>query len=281
MKTIPFISVVNAVSELCLQAAFYLPADVVQGLKRALETESSARARGILEKLLANAAVAREQKLALCQDCGTAIFFVELGAQVRVADGLLAEAINAGVRQGYEKGYLRKSIVADPLYNRCNTGDNTPAVIHFLPVAGEALTITLVPKGGGSENMSGLRMLTPSQGEQGVIDFVVGAVERAGGKPCPPLIVGVGLGGTAEQAMLLAKKALLRPLAQPHPQKEYAALENALFARVNATGIGPQGLGGDTTALAVKIERAPCHIASLPVAVNLSCHATRHATVVL
>lgn len=281
MKTIPFQTIIDAVRGLCLHAAFNLPEDISAALKDALTTETSGRAKNILEKLLQNAAIAREQQFPLCQDCGTAVLFVELGALVSVPDGLLTDAINQGVRQGYKEGFLRTSIVADPLYNRKNTTDNTPAIIHLQLVAGDTLTITLAPKGGGSDNMSALAMLTPAQGEKGIIDFVVETVQRTGGKPCPPLVVGVGIGATSETVMLLAKKAQLRPVGESHPVKEYAALEQTLLSRINATNIGPQGLGGSTTALAVTIETAPCHIASLPVAVNLNCHAARHATIIL
>jgi fumarate hydratase subunit alpha len=281
MKTVAYETVVNAVAELCQQAAINLPADVSASLKMAAKNEKSSRATSILHKLLENATIAGTEKMPICQDCGTALFFVEMGLGVSIRDGELNEAINEGVRKGYKQGYLRASIVADPLYNRTNTGDNTPAVIHCARAAGESLGITLLPKGGGCENMSRLAMLTPSQGEKGIIDFVVDTIVRAGGRPCPPLIVGVGIGGTADTVMQMAKTGLLRPLGQKNPQKEYALLEETLLCRINATNIGPQGLGGDTTALGVHITAAPCHIASLPVAVNVNCHAARRATMVL
>jgi len=217
----------------------------------------------------------------LCQDTGFAVFFIEIGSEVMIDHGTVAEAVNAGVREGYKKFFLRKSIVADPLFDRKNTFDNTPAVIHLSQVPGDKLHIVLAPKGGGSENMSALKMLKPSEGRQGVVDFVVNAVVSAGGNPCPPTIVGVGIGGTMEYAAYMAKKALLRKTGEASPDPRYADLEAEILAKINASGVGPQGLGGNTTALAVHIEFHPCHLASMPVAVNLNCHAARHAEVTL
>lgn len=279
MRSIGHSAVVEAVEALCLQAACDLPGQTRRRIAGAREAERSPRARAILAALLENARIAAEERLPICQDTGVAVFFVELGEQARVAG--LREAIEEGTRRGYRRGWLRSSLVRDPLFDRTNTGDNTPAVVHLELVPGDRLAITLAPKGGGSENMSRLAMLKPLAGEAGVIDFAAAAVIEAGGNPCPPTVVGVGIGGTFELAALLAKKALVREAGEPHPDPRYAALERAILERVNASGVGPQGLGGSTTALAVHVLAHPCHIASLPVAVNLNCHAARHARVVL
>jgi fumarate hydratase subunit alpha len=279
MKTISYESIVEAVAGLCGQAAHELPADVAATLEQALEREQSPRGRSILTQCLRNADIAKRENIPLCQDTGVAVYFIELGAGVHLAGGLLGDAIRDGTEMGYHDAYLRASIVDDPLFERRNTGDNTPPVIHLSIVAGDSLTITLAPKGGGSENMSAIAMLTPSQGREGVVRFVTDTVVNAGGNPCPPSIVGVGIGGTFEKAAILAKQALLREVGRPNPDPRYAALESLILAKINASGVGPQGLGGRVTALAVHIETFPCHIASLPVAVNLNCHAARHATV--
>jgi len=234
----------------------------------------------ILAQILENAEIGRSQCEPTCQDTGVSVVFVELGQEVRIAGGALRAAIDEGVRQGYEDGYLRKSIVRHPL-DRVNTRDNTPAIVHVDVVEGDGLRITLMAKGGGCENMSRTAMLAPAQGREGVIDFVVNAVSDAGANPCPPVVLGVGLGGSFDKAALLAKHALLRPVGQPATEPVDAELEAEMLARVNALGIGPQGLGGRTTALAIHVESHPCHIASLPVAVNFDCHAHRHRSAVL
>jgi len=264
------------VADLCIQACCVLPPDVVAALESAREREESPLGRQVLERLLENAKLAAEERIPACQDTGLAVVFIELGGEVRVTGGRLPEAIAEGVRQGYENGYLRKSVVQSPL-DRRNTGDNTPPVIHTQLVPGDSLKITLAAKGAGSENMSRLRMMVPADGIEAVRSFVLETVEKAGASACPPLVIGVGLGGSFEQCALLAKRALLRPLTDESPEAEAAALERELLEAVNATGIGPMGVGGRITALAVKVETAPCHIASQPVAVNLQCHAARHA----
>ena len=281
MREIDASQITQAVAQLCTQAACNLPADVHAALEQASDAEESPLGQWALDKILRNADIASERQVPLCQDTGVAIVFAEVGQDVHIAGGGFEEAVNAGIAQGYTEGYLRKSMVADPLLNRANTGDNTPAIIHTRLVPGDELSITLMPKGAGSENMTRLGMLKPAEGEQGVCDFVVRAVEEAGGNPCPPVIVGVGIGGNAERAVLLSKQALRRDAGQPHQQQGYARLEQQLLERINATGIGPQGFGGRSTALAVHIETAPTHIAMLPVAVTLNCHAARHARVVL
>jgi fumarate hydratase subunit alpha len=263
-----------------MSANYDLGEDVQAALKAGLEKETSPVGRGILEQILQNAEIARDEKVPICQDTGYAVLFVDLGQEVKVIGGNLREAINEGVRQGYEEGYLRKSILGDPI-KRVNTKDNTPALVHFDVVEGDQLKITLAPKGGGAENMSEVRMLKPSDGAEGVKDFVVERVRKSGGNPCPPVVVGVGIGGTFEGSAILAKKALLRELGSHHPDPFYAAMEDELLERVNKIGSGPQGLGGNTTALGVLIETAPCHIASLPAAVNMQCHAARHKSAVL
>jgi fumarate hydratase subunit alpha len=267
--------IVETVAEMCREANIYLGDDLVDALRGALQREESPAGRGALQQLIENIAIARTEQVPLCQDTGFAVFFVEWGQDLQLTGASLEEAINEGVREGYREGWLRKSIVADPL-NRVNTGDNTPAVIHTTLVPGDRVKISFAPKGGGSENMSRLAMLKPSDGRAGVIDFVVRCVREAGPNPCPPVVVGVGIGGTFDQVAVIAKKALFRPLGRPHPHPYYAALEQELLEKVNALGIGPQGFGGRVTALAVHIETYAAHIASLPVAVNLNCHAARH-----
>ncbi len=268
------------ISRLCIEANLHLPADVHCALNAAADQEISPIGRAILRELTANAESAVTKRLPICQDTGMAVVFAELGQDVHIIDGDFESAIQAGVAQGYKEGYLRASVVNDPLL-RQNTGDNTPAVIHTRIVPGSQLRLTVAPKGFGSENMSALRMLSPSQGRQGVIDFVLETVIKAGPNPCPPVIIGIGLGGTFEQVALLAKKALLRPLGSHNPQKHLAELEQELLESINRLGIGPSGLGGRITALGLQIEAFPTHIAGLPVALNMSCHATRHAEAVL
>jgi fumarate hydratase subunit alpha len=272
--------IVDAVELLCHKAAFDLPDDVLKALKNAKESEITVLAKSILEQCLQNAKIAGADRVALCQDTGVAVFFVEIGEDVKVR-GDLYEAINEGTRRGYKSGYLRKSIVRDPLFDRTNTKDNTPAIIHLRIVPGDRLSIILVPKGGGAENMSAMKMLKPLVGKQGVIDFVVDTVVSSGGNACPPVIVGVGIGGNFELVTYLAKRALLRKVGEPNPDPRYADFEQELLAKINASGVGPQGLGGKNMALAVHILVHPCHIASLPVAVNLNCHSARHAEIVL
>lgn len=279
MKTIHTDTIVEEVAKLCQEANFYLGEDVMAAFQQAQIAEESETGREILAQLVENAEIARREQVPMCQDTGYTVVYLEVGQGVHI-EGNLEDAINAGVRRGYGEGYLRSSIVEHP-FRRKNTGDNTPAVIHTRLVPGDSLRIIIAPKGGGSENMSKIKMLKPADGKQGVMDFVLEAVRAAGPNPCPPIIVGVGLGGTFEKAASLAKEALLREIGQPHPDFEIAEMERELLRRVNNTGIGPAGLGGVTTALAVNIEIFPCHIASLPVAVNFNCHAARHKEVVL
>ncbi len=281
MRTVAFEEVVEMVRLCCLAAAVKLPEDVELALQKSLEKETNPLARELINQCLENAKIARSENMPICQDTGFAVYFVEMGSHVRIEGGTICEAITEGTRRGYRDGFLRKSIVDDPLFKRKNTTDNTPPIIHLTQVPGDKIDVILAPKGGGSENMSALKMLKPSDGRTGVVDFVTQTVINAGGNPCPPVIVGVGIGGTFEQAALLAKKALLRKVGTPSEDSEYADLEQEILQKINASGVGPQGLGGDTTALAVHINHHPCHIASLPVAVNLNCHAARHAGFVL
>jgi fumarate hydratase subunit alpha len=266
----------DVVARLCVEANHRLPSEVMRALERAAAEEESPLGREVLAQLIENACLAQREHVPMCQDCGIAVVFVELGAGACVTGGALEGAINAGVRKGYNEGLLRKSVVASPL-RRENTGDNTPAIIHLKQVAGDRVRIIVAPKGAGSENMSALAMLRPADGVEGIERFVVSAVERAGASACPPLVIGVGLGGNFERCALMAKEALLRPLGQPSADEGVADLERRLLEAVNATGIGPAGLGGRISGLAVHVETFPCHIASLPVAVNLNCHAHRHA----
>jgi fumarate hydratase subunit alpha len=266
------------VARLCRQAATELPPDVVAALKAAIKIEESQLGRQALEQLLENAKLAAVEHLPICQDCGTATVFLEIGQDIHFSGGDLYLAIQEGVKRGYTEGYLRKSQVTSPYSSRRNTGDNTPAVIHTDIVSGHDLRITVMPKGGGSENMTRLFMLTPSRGRQGVIDAVVKAIDDAGSNPCPPVIVGVGIGGSSEHAMLMAKKASLRPVGQHSTVDEDMLLEDTILDRANQLGIGPQGYGGKVTALAVHVASAPAHLASLPVAVQILCHAARRAS---
>ena len=281
MREIHYDTIVEAVERLCMESNYVLGDDVIQAVRQALEREESPTGREILQEILENARIAREDEVPLCQDCGYTVVFADIGQDVHIVGGDFNEAIAEGTRRGYIKGYLRKSVVAHPYSSRVNTKDNTPPVIHVRIVPGDKLRITLAPKGGGSKNMSALGMLKPADGREGVIKFVVETVRKAGANPCPPIIVGVGIGGTAEQAMLLAKRSLLREVGQPSDNPEDASLEADILTRVNKLGIGPQGLGGRTTALAVHVLSQPCHIASLPVAVNIQCHSARHKEIVL
>jgi len=271
--------ITETVKRLCIEANCHLSSDIKSCIKCASINEPWPKAREILEKIVENYEIADENSQPVCQDTGVACVFLKIGQDVHI-NGDITKAVNEGVRQGYTEGYLRKSVVSDPL-NRKNTGDNTPAMIYFDMVAGESIEITVAPKGFGSENMSKIAMLRPSDGIQGVKDFVVKVVEDAGANPCPPIVVGIGIGGTFDKAAYLAKRALLRPVDQRNPDEFYASLENELLEKINALGIGPQGFGGKTTALAVNIEQFPTHIAGLPVAVNINCHVTRHKTEVL
>mgnify|MGYP000865320407 CR=1 FL=1 len=272
--------IADVVERLCIEAACDLGSDVESLIRAAANNESLPRARFILNQLIENIEIARNEQMPICQDTGMTVVFVELGQDVHIVGNYIEDAINEGVRRGYEKGYLRKSVVKDPL-ERINTGDNTPAIIHIEIVPGSTLSITVAPKGFGSENMSALKMLKPADGVERVKKFVLDTVKAAGGNPCPPVIVGVGIGGTMEKAAYIAKKSLLRPAGQPNKNRAMAALEKELLDSINSLGIGPQGLGGATTALAVHIETFPTHIAGLPVAVNMQCHVSRHKTAVL
>jgi len=281
MREISARKVTEAVAHLFQEANFNLGEDVLDSLKQAIGKEESPLGRQVLEQILENARIAKSETIPLCQDCGAAVVFLELGQDVHIVDGDLYAAVEEGVRQAYNLGYLRKSMARQPFSARVNTKDNTPALIHTDIVSGDRLHITVLPKGGGSENMSRLGMLKPAEGRQGVIDLVVKTVDDAGSNPCPPIIVGVGIGGTSDKAMMLAKKALLRRVGEPNPDPEVAELERELLARVNRLGVGPQGLGGTTTALAVHVEVFPAHIASMPVGVNIQCHSARHKEAVL
>jgi fumarate hydratase subunit alpha len=278
MREIDVAQLIPFVRDMCIRANRIIPPDVQEKLQSARDAETNPLAIDILDACLQNNRLAGSERMPICQDTGVALLFIELGQDVHLTRGDFYEALQEGVRQGYREGLLRLSMVDDPVIDRKNTGDNTPALIYTDIVPGDRLRITFAPKGGGAENMSALRMLTPADGLSGVRDFVVDTIRRAGGNPCPPVIVGVGLGGDFEQCALLAKKALLRPLNEPNPVPKWRAVEADLLERINKLGIGPQGLGGATTALAVHILAKPCHIASLPVAVNLQCHAARHAT---
>jgi fumarate hydratase subunit alpha len=273
--------ITETVARLCIESNYFLGQDVLAALRRYQEAEVSPVGREVLDQILENAEIARREQMPLCQDCGLTVIFLELGQDVHITGSDLNEAIAQGVREGYQNGYLRKSMVDRPFSARINTKDNTPPVIHTTVVPGNHLKIIVAPKGGGSENMSQLAMLKPADGREGVVQFVVEAVRKAGANPCPPIIVGVGVGGSAEKAVWLAKHSLLREVAQPSPDPEIAELEADILERVNRIGIGPQGFGGLTTALAVHVETFPCHIASMPVAVNIQCHSARHKEAVL
>ena len=268
--------ITEAVKNLCINANKELPQDIVDKISNSKKCESCALARSVLFELEKNIDVAKQYNLPICQDTGMAVVFLEIGQDVHFTDGDIYRAVNDGVRLGYEEGLLRKSVVSDPL-RRVNTGDNTPAIIHTTITEGSSVKITVAPKGFGSENMSGIKMLKPSDGRQGVIDAVVEIVKKASNNPCPPIVVGVGIGGDFEQCALISKKALCRNVETANSDEYYATLENELLTEINKLNIGPQGFGGDTTALAVNIETAPTHIAGLPVAVNIGCHVTRHS----
>ncbi len=278
MREISARMVTEVVARLFVEAAYNLPADMTRALEDAAATESSAPAAAVLRDILENARTASGGVYPLCQDCGMAVVFIDLGQEAMLVEGGLAEAVDEGVRRAYSEGYLRCSIVADPLYERRNTGDNTPAKLHVRIVPGDRFTITVAPKGFGSENMSVAAMLAPAAGVEGVVDFVVGAVDRAGANPCPPIVLGVGIGSNFEGVAELAKRALLRPVGERNPHPAYAELERRLLEEVNDLGIGAAGYGGGVTTLGVNVEYAPTHIAGLPVAVNFCCHSNRHAS---
>jgi len=276
MKTVKVSDITNLVENLCIDACCDISDDINNKFKSCLKTEKSPLGKNVLETLIENAKIARDERSPMCQDTGVTVVFVKMGQNVKIEGGFIEDAINQGVRQGYEKGYLRKSVVRSPI-DRVNTGDNTPAVIHYEIVLEDVFHITVSPKGFGSENKSALKMLTPSEGVEGIKRFVIDTVLVAGGNPCPPIIVGVGIGGTMEKAALMSKKALLRPLDTKNPDPVLANLEAELLTEINKLGIGPAGFGGTTTALGVHILTYATHIAGLPVSVNISCHATRHA----
>ena len=280
MRSVHVTEIVNAVKELCQQANYDLPADIFHALEEGKSKEISLVGGAILKDICENAKLAHHEQMPICQDTGTAVVFIKLGQEVHIEGGLLKDAINEGVRQGYIEGYLRKSIVENPLYRK-NTGDNTPAVIHYDLVEGDSLEITLAPKGGGSENMSKVYMLTPSQGIQGVENAVIEAVKIAGPNACLPMVVGIGIGGNFEKCTELAKRALVREVGSSNEDIRMKELEHSLLKKINELGIGPQGLGGDISALAVHIETYPCHIASMPLAINIGCHVNRHISACL
>jgi fumarate hydratase subunit alpha len=280
MREISVKDIIGTVKDLCIEANYQLGEDVEKALKEGYQKEESPTSKETLGQILENVQIARQGEFPLCQDTGFAVVFVDMGDQVFVKDGNLFEAINEGVRQGYKEGYLRKSILGDPI-ERKNTGDNTPAVIHMNVVKGDKLKIIVAPKGGGSENMSEVKMMKPSDGVEGVKEFVIDMVRRSGSNPCPPIIVGVGIGGTFEKCAEMAKRALLRLVGSQNPNPFYANLEKELLEKVNKLGIGPQGFGGRVTALAVHVETYPCHIASFPTAVNIQCHADRHKEAII
>ncbi|MEA1971931.1 MAG: fumarate hydratase [Candidatus Cloacimonadota bacterium] len=281
MRKLDVKTIIPIVRKLCIDANYYIGNDVIQKLKEFQEKEESPTGKGVISILLENYELAAKEQMPSCQDTGIAVIFIELGQEVHLVGGDFIEALNEGVRQGYKDGYLRKSMVDDPIIERKNTNDNTPAIIYTEIVSGDKIKITVAPKGGGSENMSEVKMMKAADGIEGVIDFVVDRVKRSGGNPCPPIVVGVGLGGNFEQSALLAKKSLLRPLNIENSNPKWEKIEKQILEKVNNLGIGPQGLGGSTTALAVHILTKPCHIASMPVAVNIQCHAARHKTAII
>lgn len=280
MKTINVNEIIKTVKELSIEANYYLPNDLKEAIEKAEKNEKWPIANNILNKILENSQIASAEKMPICQDTGMACVFIDIGQDVHITGGSLEEAINEGVRQGYAEGFLRKSVVKDPIH-RVNTNDNTPALIYYNMVPGDKVKITVAPKGFGSENMSRIAMLKPSDGLEGVKNFVLETVRMAGPNPCPPIVIGIGIGGSFDKAAYLAKKALIRPVNENNTDEFYGNLEKELLEEVNKIGIGPQGFGGKTTALALNIETYPTHIAGLPVAVNINCHATRHKERVL
>ncbi len=280
MREIEVSRITEVIERLCMEANAHLPEDIKCAIKACREKEDGAIACGILDNIMENYEIADQENVPICQDTGMACVFLEIGQDVHLTGGSLTEAVDEGVRRGYEKGYLRKSVVKDPV-RRGNTGDNTPAMLYTEIVPGEQIKITVGPKGFGSENMSAIRMFKPSAGLQGIKDFILETVETAGPNPCPPMVVGVGIGGTFDKAALLAKKALMRPIDVPNEDPFYADLEAEMLEKINRLGIGPQGFGGRTTALGLNIETMPTHIAGMPCAINISCHVTRHKTEVI
>ena len=280
MREINVSQITDAVERLCIEANTHLPGDVKCAIEACRAREDGEIARGVLDNIMENYQIADAENVPICQDTGMACVFLEIGQDVHLVGGDLRTAVDEGVRRGYDKGYLRKSVVRDPI-RRGNTGDNTPAMLYTEIVPGEQVKITVGPKGFGSENMSAIRMFKPSTGLQGIKDFILETVETAGPNPCPPMVVGVGIGGTFDKAALLAKKAIMRPLGTHHPDPFYAALEDEMLEKINTLGIGPQGFGGRTTAIGLNIETLPTHIAGMPCAINISCHVTRHKTEVL
>lgn len=276
MREISAEKITDLVEKLCIEANINLNTDIEEALNKALNKENRSIARDVLSQLIENAAIARDENIPICQDTGMAVVFIEIGQDVHISGGDVGEAVNEGVRRGYQKGYLRKSIVRDPV-ERVNTLDNTPAVIYYEIVPGDSLKITVAPKGFGSENMSAVKMLTPSDGLEGIKEFVLETVRKAGSNPCPPIIVGIGVGGTMDKASLMSKRALLRKISVRSENPFWAEVEEELLGEINAIGIGPAGFGGLTTALNVAIDVYPTHIAGLPVAVNIGCHVTRHS----
>jgi len=280
MREVAVNQIADIVEKLCIEANLYLPTDVKGVLGNSFSDEDSQTGKEVLSNIIKNYEIAEQEKIPVCQDTGLACVFLEIGQDVHFTQGSLTDAVNEGVRRGYEKGFLRKSVVKDPVL-RGNTGDNTPAMIYTEIVPGERVKITVAPKGFGSENMSQIKMLKPSDSVEGIKEFVLKVVEEAGPNPCPPMVVGVGVGGTFDKCALLAKKALLRPIDAQNSEKFYADLEKELLEKINSLGIGPQGFGGKTTALGVNIETMPTHIAGMPCAVNISCHVTRHKSQVI
>ncbi len=280
MREITTRQIEDAVAALVTEANFRLPDDIESALCSAAETEISPTGKEVLQNITENARIAKKESVPICQDTGMAVFFLEVGQEVHITGTSLEDAVNQGVRRGYTDGFLRASVVSDPL-QRTNTGDNTPAIIHTRITSGDRLKISFLPKGFGSENMSRIAMLSPSAGAMGVMDFIFETVKAAGPNPCPPIVVGVGLGGDFEKAALLSKAALMRPVSEHHPDTFYAEMEETLLARINTLGIGPAGMGGTVTALGVNIETYPTHIAGLPVAVNICCHVSRHQSIIL
>lgn len=280
MKEISYEKIVEEVKTMCMESNYNLGEDVYSAFKQALQTERSETGKEVLTQLIDNADIAKAERVPMCQDTGTAVFMVEVGQDCHITGGRLIDAINEGVEKGYNDGYLRNSMVYNPM-NRKNTGNNTPAIVHIDLVGGEELTLHMTAKGGGAENMSALKMLKPSDGMEGVKEYILSIVKEAGPNACPPLVVGIGIGGNFERCAFLAKKSLFRPLGVRHEDPAVAELELELMEQINRLGIGPQGMGGSTTALDVKVELESCHIAALPVAVNLNCHASRHQTIVM
>lgn len=281
MRELDTALICQTVADMVVQANCCIGADVMESLRQGRDREEKPLARSILDKLIRNDEIAARRAMPLCQDTGMAVFRVRLGQELHIVGQPLEEALQQGMAQGYREGYLRKSVVRDPVFHRENTGDNTPAVIYYEMVPGDRLELFFAPKGFGSENMSALKMFTPSASREDIIDYVVDVVRRAGSNPCPPMVIGVGIGGDFEQCALLAKKALCRPVSEPNADEYYAAMESEILEKANALNIGPQGFGGKTTALSAAVEFAPTHIAGLPVAVNIGCHVTRHVTVVV